>query len=104
MMKDEALVDSSPLIVEARVVSVSGAPVETPSTEYRVEILRLLKGNDPRSNPGAEIVVRQPGGVNAEGRAMKIWGLTRLGAGDRALLFLVPRPDGAHAGPGALRA
>jgi hypothetical protein len=92
MMPDEALVDSSPLIVEARVVSVSGAPVETPSTDYRVEILRLLKGK----NPGAEMVVRQPGGVNAEGRAMKIWGLTRLGIGDRALLFLVPRPDGTY--------
>src|SRR3954467_6347002 len=89
MMPDEALVDSSPLIVEGRVVSVSGAPVENPSTDYRVEILRLLKGK-----AGAEIVVRQLGGVNAEGRAMKIWGLTRLGIGDRALLFLVPRADG----------
>jgi hypothetical protein len=96
MMPDEALVDTSPLIVEARVVSVSGAPVETPSTDYRVEILRLLKGNDLGNSPGAEIVVRQLGGVNAEGRAMKIWGLTRLGVGDRALLFLVPRPDGTY--------
>ena len=92
MMPDEALVDSSPLIVEGRVVAVSGAPVETPSTDYRVEILRLLKGR----HPGAEIVVRQLGGVNAEGRAMKIWGLTRLGIGDRALLFLVPRADGTY--------
>jgi len=100
MMPDEALVDSSPLIVEARVVSVSGAPVETPSTDYRVEILRRLKGSDlgnrSGNKPGTEIVVRQPGGVNAAGRAMKIWGLTRLGTGDRALLFLVPRPDGTY--------
>lgn len=92
MMTDEALVDTSPLIVEARVVSVSGAPVETPSTDYRVEILRLLKGR----NPGAEVVVRQLGGINPEGRAMKIWGLTRLGIGDRALLFLLPRHDGTY--------
>jgi len=92
MMSDEALVDSSPLIVEARVVSVSGAPVEVGSTDYRVEILRLLKGG----HPGAEIVVRQLGGVNPEGRATKIWGLTRLGLGDRALLFLVPRRDGTY--------
>src|SRR3954454_13681432 len=69
MMSDEALVDSSPLIVEARVVSVSGAPVETPSTDYRVEILRLLKGR----NPGAEVVVRRLGGINSEGLATKIW-------------------------------
>jgi fibronectin type III domain protein/matrixin len=104
MMPDEALVDSSPLIVEARVVSVSGAPAEVPSTDYRVEILRLLKGGNPRNNPannpannpGTEIVVRQLGGVNAAGRALKIWGLTRLGLGDRALLFLVPRPDGIY--------
>jgi hypothetical protein len=92
MMPDEALVDTSPLIVEARVIAVSGAPVEIPSTDYRVEILRVLKG----SNPGAEIVVRRLGGVNAKGRAMRIWGLTRLATGDRALLFLVPRPDGAY--------
>jgi hypothetical protein len=92
MMSDEALVDTSPLIVEGRVVSVSGALVEIPSTDYRVEILRLLKGK----NPGAEVVVRQLGGINAEGRAMKIWGLTRLGIGDRALLFLVPRHDGTY--------
>src|SRR6185312_9751478 len=92
MMTDEALVDTSSLIVEARVVSVSGAPVETPSTDYRVEILRLLKGR----NPGAEVVVRQLGGINPEGRAMKIWGLTRLGIGDRALLFLLPRHDGTY--------
>jgi hypothetical protein len=92
MMKDEALVDSSPLIVEARVVSIAGAPVEAPSTDYRVEILHRLKGR----NPGAEIVVRQLGGVNSEGRALKIWGLTRLGLGDRALLFLVPRADGTY--------
>lgn len=92
MMPDEALVDTSPLIVEARVVSVSGAPIEVPSTDYHVEILRLLKGQ----NPGAGIVVRQLGGVNLEGRALKIWGLTRLGIGDRALLFLVPRPDGTY--------
>ncbi len=100
MMPDEALVDSSPLIVEARVISVSGAPAATPSTDYRVEILRLLKGNDlgdnPGNKPGAEIVVRRPGGINADGRAMKIWGLTRLGIGDRALLFLVPRQDGTY--------
>jgi hypothetical protein len=92
MMSDEALVDSSPLIVEARVVATSGAPIEPPSTDYRVEILRVLKGG----NPGAEIVVRRLGGVNAKGRAMKIWGLTRLAIGDRALLFLVPRPDGTY--------
>ncbi|HSS75525.1 MAG TPA: fibronectin type III domain-containing protein [Thermoanaerobaculia bacterium] len=92
MMPDEALVDSSPLIVEGRVVSISGAPVEVGSTDYRVEILRLLKG----SHPGAEIVVRQLGGVNPEGQATKIWGLTRLGLGDRALLFLVPRRDGTY--------
>ncbi|HSS48193.1 MAG TPA: hypothetical protein VLX28_04540, partial [Thermoanaerobaculia bacterium] len=41
-------------------------------------------------------MVRQLGGVNAKGRAMKIWGLTHLGPGDRALLFLVPRPDGTY--------
>src|SRR4051812_32796927 len=92
MMPDEALVDSSPLIVEGRVVAVSGAPVETPSTDYRIEILHLLKGR----HPGGEIVVRQLGGVNSEGLASKIWGLTRLGIGDRALLFLVPRADGTY--------
>ncbi len=55
MMTDEALVDRSPLIVEARVVSVSGAPVETPSTDYRVEILQRLKGGNPerRSSSGS---------------------------------------------------
>src|SRR5262249_12643265 len=87
-----ALVDSSPLVVEARVRSVAAAPVALGTTDYGVEVTRVLKGR----SPGGELVVRRLGGVNPEGEALEVWGLTHLGIGDRAVLFLIPNDDGIY--------
>ncbi len=91
MMSDEDLVDRSPLIVEARVLRVEGAPIESPpTTDITIQVERALKG----FAPGGTLVVRQLGGPSPDGTRMKIWGVQPLVEGDRALLFLHPRRDG----------
>jgi hypothetical protein len=62
MISDAALADQATVIVDARVTAVEPAAVydQAPSTDYRVEVERVLKGDVP----GGVIVVRVPGGVD----------------------------------------
>lgn len=90
MMSDQALLDQSPLVVEGRVVRVSGAPIAAPpTTDIEIRVLRVLKGQ-----AGATLVVRQLGGPSPSGERVRIEGIQPLVPGDRALLFLQPRSDG----------
>jgi hypothetical protein len=90
-MTDEALVDTSPQIAVVEVVgtddsSRSGRPV----TDTTVRALRTLKGLLPMG----DFIVRVPGGLGADGRRLHIEGAPSFTPGERALLFLRPRPDG----------
>jgi hypothetical protein len=93
MISDTALMDQASAIVQARVVGVEPAPVSgRPSTDYLVEIERVLKGD----LPGSTIVVRVPGGVGPDGIGLKVWGAPELRESDRTLLFLNPQEDGTY--------
>jgi hypothetical protein len=93
MMPDSALADQAPAVVEARIASVSPAPlVGQPATDYLVEISRVLKGD----LLGSTVVVRVPGGVDPEGLGLKIWGAPQFAEGEDALLFLRPAQDGTY--------
>ncbi len=92
MMDDGALAGQASAIVDARVVAVESAPTTgLPSTDYTIEIERLVAG----SAPGTTLIVRVPGGTRPDGMGLKIWGVPKFQVGERALLFLSPRDDGA---------
>ncbi len=87
---DESIVARSEVIVFAEVRSAApAADASQPSTDYAVEVVEVLKG----FVPGGTIIVRQPGGVGANGVAMKVLGVPMLADGDRVLLFLDPVDD-----------
>ncbi|MEO6192485.1 MAG: matrixin family metalloprotease [Thermoanaerobaculia bacterium] len=93
MMSDSALADQAPVVVEARITSVSSAPLAgQPATDYLVEISRVLKGD----LPGSTVMVRVPGGLDPQGLGLKIWGAPRFAEGDNAILFLGPAKDGTY--------
>jgi len=92
-MTDAALVDQTPVIVEASVLTVTSSPAAgAPATDYVVLVERVLKGNIAGSN----VVVRVPGGVGPDGRGLRVWGSPVLEQSDRAILFLNPRRDGTY--------
>ena len=91
MVSDEHLADQASVIAEVRVVSVEPAPTG-PSTDYQVDVERLVKGY----TAGSSIVVRVLGGVGPNGRGLKIWGAPVFHEGSRALLFLKERADGSY--------
>jgi hypothetical protein len=91
MVPDEALVDRTPVVVEARVLSTDDAPAPgMPATDYLIEVERLLKG----AVPGSNLIVRVPGGVRPDGIGLRIWGAPSFLPGERVVLFLRPADDG----------
>lgn len=91
MMPDSALVERAQAVVQVRILSGDFSPAEgMPSTDYLVEVERLVAGDIP----GSTLVVRVPGGVGPEG-GLVVYGAPRFEPGQEALLFLVPGPDGA---------
>jgi hypothetical protein len=92
MVADENLVAQAPLVAVVNVVSsqVSASPL--PATDYLVEVEQVWKGDAP----GSRLIVRLPGGVTADGLALKIWGTPEFASGERVLLFLVPQRDGSY--------
>jgi hypothetical protein len=94
MMPDSALADQAAAVIDARVVGVDSSPVVDgpPSTDYLVEVNRVIKGDIP----GSTLVVRVPGGINPEGIGLKIWGAPQFTEGESALLFLAPAKDGTY--------
>jgi hypothetical protein len=93
-MADAALTDQAAVVVEARIVGVDPAPLAGAiATDYLVEVERVLKGDVP----GSTVVVRVAGGIDpASGLGLKIWGAPQFAAGEQAILFLLPAPDGAY--------
>src|SRR5882724_1320287 len=91
MVSDEHLADQASVIAEVRVASVEPAPTG-PSTDYQVDVERLVKGY----TAGSSVVVRVLGGVGPNGRGLKIWGAPVFHEGERALLFLKERADGSY--------
>jgi len=89
-MPDEVLVDSAPLIAVVEVLDTETGADGRPVTDFSVRVVHALKGLFP---PG-RFIVRVPGGVGADGRRLRIEGAPSLRPGERALLFLNPRPDG----------
>lgn len=93
MVPDESLVDEAAVVVQATVESVEPAPIAgPPSTDYFIQIERLLKGYVT----GSTIVVRAPGGIGPDGIGLRIWGVPEFRVGERVLLFLAPRADGTY--------
>jgi hypothetical protein len=91
---DAALADRTPFIVEVRVVGSEPSPDGVRiSTDYTVEIERVLKG-EPREST---IVVRVPGGEQPFGIGLKVLGAPVFKDGERALLFLSPTRQGPYA-------
>src|SRR4051812_40152679 len=94
MMPDSALADQAAAVVDARIVGVDSAPIVDgmPSTDYLIEVNRVVKGDVP----GSTLVVRVPGGINPQGLGLKIWGAPQFTEGENALLFLAPAKDGTY--------
>ncbi|HEX4960089.1 MAG TPA: matrixin family metalloprotease [Thermoanaerobaculia bacterium] len=94
MMPDSALADQARAVVDVRVVGVDSAPVVDgpPSTDYLVEVNRVLKGD----LPGSTLVVRVPGGINPQGLGLRIWGAPQFAPGEDAILFVNPAKDGTY--------
>lgn len=91
---DGLLADQAAVIAEGTVTaSVPASAAGRPATEYRLRVERLIKGEAPAGT----LTVRVPGGAAAGGLKLKVWGSPELRIGERALLFLVPGPDGAYA-------
>jgi hypothetical protein len=90
---DDALVRQAPVIAEVAVMSVSPSPAEgAPATDYIVLVERLLKGRIA----GTSVVVRVPGGLGADGIGLKVHGAPVFREGERLILFLAAREDGAY--------
>ncbi len=92
MVRDEALADQAPLVVEARLLSRGPAAGQAPATEYVFAVERVVKG-EPVGN---QVVVRVLGGVRPDGLGLRIWGAPSFREDERALLFLEPRADGDY--------
>jgi len=91
-VSDSNLVDQAGAIARVQVVAVEQGPASgQPSTDYLVEVEALIKGH----LPGSTITVRVPGGVAANGLALKIWGAPVFQPGDEPLLFLSTARDGS---------
>jgi PKD repeat protein len=89
MPSDRELIEKSPVIVVARVVT--SAPVERNGgiwTETTLAVERTIRGDAV-----GEIVVREVGGVLGE-RVNVVFGSPLYGAGQRVLAFLGPTPRG----------
>ncbi len=91
-VSDSNLVDQAAAVARVVVVSAEPGPAGgQPSTDYRVEVEEVVKGH----LPGSTITVRVPGGVGADGLALKIWGAPEFRPGDEPLLFLAASRDGS---------
>jgi len=95
-MTDEALAAQAPLAAVVKIVRIGGAGSASengrPATAYRAHVERVLKGD----LTAREITVRVPGGMGPDGIGLRVWGAPVFAVGERALLFLVPRADGAY--------
>lgn len=92
-VSDADLADEAEVIGVATVHEEDGAVGGAfPTTAYRVEFERVLKGYVP----GSTMTVTVPGGEAADGTFLKVWGAPSFAPGDRALLFLTAGGDGSY--------
>lgn len=92
MMPDRALVDQASLVVQAQVLSRDDSPAEgTPSTDYLVEVDRVLAGE----LPGSTLLVRVPGGTRPDGMRLHVFGAPQFEPGQEVVLFLGAGKDGS---------
>lgn len=92
-IRDSSLADQAAVIVEGTMIGTAPSVATVrPSTEYRMRVERLVKGEVAAD----VVVVRVAGGTAPNGLKLKIWGAPEFRAGERALLFLVPNPDGTY--------
>jgi hypothetical protein len=90
---DGELADAAAAVAVVRVLD-DGRPAPAsalPSTRYLVEVERLLQGH----LSGGRLELHVPGGVAPGGAGWKVHGAPELHRGERAIVFLEPRPDGA---------
>ena len=91
-MSDESLVDQAAVVARMKVIDRGpGTDSGMVSTDYLMEIESVAKGH----LPGSALLVRVPGGVGADGLALRIWGAPEFQPGDEPLLFLQAAPDGS---------
>ena len=92
MMADEDLADQAAAIAVVRVTAIEpSSDAGSPATDYLARVERALKGTLARS-----LRARVRGGVAPDGRRFVVFGAPRFHPGERALLFLQPRDDGAY--------
>lgn len=93
MIADEELASQAEVIIQAVVVAKEAAPIPSPpSTDYFVQVERVLKG----FVAGSTVIVRLAGGIGPDGVGLRVWGSPQFQQGERVLLFLVPRADGTY--------
>ena len=93
MIADEELARQAEVILQAVVVAREPAPIPSPpSTDYFVQVERVLKG----FVAGSTVIVRLAGGIGPDGVGLRVWGSPQFQQGERVLLFLVPRADGTY--------
>jgi len=82
-MRDEMLVDQSRFIGVGKILGVKTGVSSKAETLYQVEFSRTLKGKVPQ-----QAVVRVPGGIDAQGLGLRVFGAPRFQLGEEVLFFL----------------
>lgn len=92
MPGDDVLVDDATTIVEGRILALRNESTgRMPTTHYEVEVLALLKGSHE-----SPLLLRVPGGTNADGLSVSVAGAPHFEVGSKVLLFLVRDPEGTY--------
>ena len=86
---DEDLFDQAPVVLEGTVLSAAPAP-GLPATQYRVRVERTLKAPAGKALHG-DVVVRVPGGDDAHGVRLTLWGAPSAAGRARPALSRPPR-------------
>jgi hypothetical protein len=90
-MSDAELLADSPLVVVGHIVFIQPSPVaDLLAIDYLVFVDQIVKGHWE----APAVVVRVPGGVNADGLALAVYGAPSFAPDESALFFLAPRADG----------
>jgi Matrixin len=93
MVADEALADQALVIAQVEIRAIAAGPAdEAPATDYIAQVSEVIKGYLPAST----IVARVPGGLRADGLALRIAGAPEFELGERVVLFLEAGADGIY--------
>ncbi len=92
MMRDSDLADQAEVIVVGRIVGQSTGFSRDGVTRYQLKVDDLLKGTLETGTVAVDVL----GGKTDDGRELLVFGVPRFVAGQRTLLFLVPRAGGSY--------